>query len=172
MSVISSCIFQTAIWIESFALYGRIRELQFSIQSSETFAYMLLAVSRAEYLIISLLIMSFAAMGIGMLLWGIISIADSQIGAAALLLGITVLEYLCYMLISERSIFNVLKYANIFQMAVPMDSLVQYVNCGIGTVLFTRQEMLAFTMGTALTAGTFLAFFAAQKSILYAALQD
>ena len=83
-----------------------------------------------------------AAMTVAVIVWGIISVCKSQTGYMAVLLCVFVPEYIFYTVISQRNALAVLKYFNIFQLFVPMNSVVEYANCEIGTLLFGRIELI------------------------------
>ena len=62
----------------------------------------------------------------------------------AVLLCVFVPEYtFLYSKFPQRNALAVLKYFNIFQLFVPMNSVVEYANCEIGTLLFGRIELIA-----------------------------
>ena len=128
------------------------------------FSDVLLHINKIQYIGLNILLCACAAMTVAVIVWGIISVCKSQTGYMAVLLCVFVPEYIFYTVISQRNALAVLKYFNIFQLFVPMNSVVEYANCEIGTLLFGRIELIAGLVLALFLAGAFLSIRAAQTN--------
>lgn len=163
-AVISAVVLYGTIWGESLFLYHGGQSLTVPVQSSCIFSDVLLHINKIQYIGLNILLCACAAMTVAVIVWGIISVCKSQTGYMAVLLCVFVPEYIFYTVISQRNALAVLKYFNIFQLFVPMNSVVEYANCEIGTLLFGRIELIAGLVLALFLAGAFLSIRAAQTN--------
>ena len=163
-AVISAVVLYGTIWGESLFLYHGGQSLTVPVQSSCIFSDVLLHINKIQYIGLNILLCACATMTVAVIVWGIISVCKSQTGYMAVLLCVFVPEYIFYTVISQRNALAVLKYFNIFQLFVPMNSVVEYANCEIGTLLFGRLELIAGLVLALLLAGAFLSIRAAQTN--------
>lgn len=140
-ALLFSLVIHCSLYIESFYLFGGMDSLQAMVQSSSIFAYMTWPVTGMEYLIINIIVQAVAAFGIGIFIWALTSLFDSQTVSGGIILLIFSVEYLAYQYIPATSVFGVLKYTNVVQLVNPMDAIVDYVNCGPGEYLVSRQQL-------------------------------
>lgn len=145
-SVLFSVVINCAIYIESFSLYGGLDNLWGAIQSGRQFSYMIIHSTGLGYLVLNILLQAVTAYVMSLLIWSLITLFNSQIFASGLFIVILAIEYLAYQYVPVTGTLGMLKYANIIQLINPMDAIVEYTNCGVGSFLLSRQEILFFEL--------------------------
>lgn len=144
-------------------MFGGWDSLGAAIQSSALFAYAPVICTGMGYLGLQIAVQAAAAFAAGLFLWGLFLLADSPVFAGIIVSGILCCEYAAYRFIPGTSSVGVLKYANIYQMMTPMESIVDYANCRFFVLIVSRSALLWGVLVALAMTGAALAVIISEK---------
>lgn len=129
-SFICSYIFNTLIYGMFLYMYGGIRYLNVTIQSSQMFSMFPLKISIWQFFIMYCAIFAVAMISFGLISYLFVSMFKNYKIAMVVILAIFLCEYLLYNNIEKNSALCILHYVNIINVIIPQYSYFIYENWG------------------------------------------
>lgn len=127
-SILCTLLFNFAVLCISMGINGGWQDLGRPLQSMECFSTCTIQTSIAGWLVLYYIVKVLSCLLVGLLLWcvlGTLSNPQFSTGILAVVLGA---EYVLYTLLPVQSVFNVLKYCNLFSFVRTSDIYTNYLN--------------------------------------------
>ncbi len=127
----------------AFLMYGGADDMNGAIQNSAVYGTVRLLVTKWEFLMLFLLVTVLGIFMTGLVMWVIMSaIHNNSIGIAAAF-AVLICSYMMYAYIPEKSVFNFLKYINIWCAVYTGEIFCRYHNWGYGAFITDTMESTA-----------------------------